>query len=62
MSIQLIARDLYRLIREVEDLEKQIQEAPVESRAVFEDRLRRLKAEREELRRMLEGSKEVPLP
>ena len=62
MSIRLIARDLYRLIREVEQLEKQISDAPLEVKPALEDRLRKLKAEREKLRRILEGSKETPLP
>jgi hypothetical protein len=57
MSIRLIAADLYRFIREVETLEKKIRETPYEKRGNLEDQLRKLKAERDRLRRMLDGSK-----
>lgn len=62
MSIRLIAKDLYRCMREVESLEKQVQNAPPEERSALMDRLQKLKAEREELRRILEGSKDTDFP
>jgi len=58
MSIRLIAKELYRLINEVEKLEKQIQNTPYEKRGKSEDQLRKLKAERDRLRRMLDGNKD----
>jgi len=58
MSIRMIAKDLYRLLREVETLEKQLKNAPVEMRQELEDRLRKAKAERDRMQRTLEGAKE----
>jgi hypothetical protein len=60
MSIRLIARDLYRLIRKVAELEKQIDDAPMERWETMTDELRKAKAERDRLRRVLDGSKESP--
>ena len=60
MSIRLLARDLYRLIREVEALEKRIESAPYEDRDELTDRLRKLKAERDRMRRMVDGGKDAP--
>ncbi|GEM_PF-1167176 len=57
MSIQLIAKDLYRLIKEVEKLEEQIRNTPFEKRKKMEDDLRKMKAEKNRMRRMLDGSK-----
>ena len=58
MSIRLIAKELYCFIKDVEKLEKQIQNTPYEKRGKLEDQLRKLKAERDRLRRMLDGNKE----
>ncbi len=58
MSIRLIAKDLYQLIREVEQLEKEIETAPFEKREKMEDRLRKLKSERNRMRQILDGSKD----
>ena len=60
MAISLIARDLYRLIREVSELEKLIDGAPLERQEAMTDELRKVKAERDRLRRVLDGSKESP--
>jgi hypothetical protein len=60
MSIRLLARDLYRLIREVEALEKRIESAPCEDRDELTDRLRKLKAERDRMRRMVDGGQDAP--
>lgn len=60
MSIRLIAKDLYHLIREVEALEKEIASAPAHRQEALRDRFRRLKAERDRVRQMLEGSKDTP--
>jgi hypothetical protein len=61
MSIRLIARDLYRLIREVSELEKQIDDALLERQEALTDELRKAKVERDCLRRVLDGSKESPI-
>lgn len=60
MPIRLIARDLYRLQQEVEKLEDQLKNAPFGENQEMGDRLRKLKAERDRMRRILEGSKEPP--
>lgn len=57
MSIQMLARDLYRLIREVEALEADVETAAAADRPALEDRLRALRAEKDQLHRALEGSK-----
>ena len=57
MSIQLLARELYQLIREVEALERRIEQTPHDRRAPLQDRLRKLRAERDRMRRMIEGRK-----
>lgn len=60
MSIRLIARDLYRLIRKVSELEKQIDDAPMERQEAMTDELRKAKVERDRLQRALDGSKDSP--
>ena len=59
MSIRLIAKDLYRLIGEVEKIENELNTALPEKRLELRDQLRKLKAERDRLRRALEGSKDI---
>lgn len=60
MSIRLIAQDLYRLVREVERLEKALAAALPERREAVADDLRRTRAERDRLRRVLDGQKDQP--
>jgi len=60
MSIRLIAIDLYRLIKEVEALEKKIEKASAEKQEGLKEQLRKLKAERDRMRRMLDGEKDSP--
>ena len=60
MSIRMLARDLYHLEKEVERLENELNSAPLEERPELKDRLRKVKADRDKLRRALEGSKETP--
>jgi hypothetical protein len=55
MSIRLIAKDLYRLQQEVEQLEKQLESAPFAKRVKLEEHLRKIKAERDRMRRILDG-------
>lgn len=58
MSINLIAKDLYRLIREVEALEKKLEKAPMEKRETIERELAKIRTERDYIRKMLDGRKE----
>ena len=58
MPIRMIARELYRFLREVEKIEKQIESAPFEAQKDLMDRLRRVKAERDRIRGMLDAKKE----
>ena len=55
MSIRLIAKNLYRLQQEVEKLEKQIESAGTETREELRNRLRKVTAERNRMRRILDG-------
>jgi len=59
MSVRLIAQDLYRIILEVEKLEKELLAAPAQNHEILKDRLRKAKAEQDLMRRSLEGSKDV---
>ena len=60
MSVRMIARDLYRLQQEVDRLESQLKACPPAKREDLEDQLRKARAERERVKRLLEGSKEEP--
>ena len=56
----MIAKDLYRLHQEVEMLEQEVKGASPEKRRALEDRLRKTRAERDRMLRVLEGAKEPP--
>ena len=58
MSIRLIAKDLYRLMAEVEEIERRIENCAGQDRPKLEAALRKKKAERDYLRRALDGKKE----
>ena len=58
--LQALARELYALEREVEKLTRELASAPPERREEIEDRLRRTKAERDQLRGRIEAKKEPP--
>ena len=60
MSVRMIARDLYRLQQEVDRLESQLKACPAAKREDLEDQLRKARAERDRVKRLLEGSKEEP--
>jgi hypothetical protein len=60
MSVRMIARDLYRLQQEVLRLESQLKACPPARREELEDQLRKSRAERDRVKRMLEGAKEEP--
>jgi uncharacterized protein (UPF0335 family) len=57
MPIRMIAQELYRLLQEVERLEKELNNVPFEKQADIKDQLRKAKAERDRLRAILEGKK-----
>ncbi len=58
MSIRLLAQDLYRFQSEVERLERELAAAPLERRAKIEAALRKAKAQKESLRKALDGQLE----
>ncbi len=60
MSIRLIAKDLYRLRREVEKLENDLASAPAGQQETLEAKLRQARAERDRLRAILDGQKDSP--
>ena len=60
MSLKRIARELYHLKQEVEKLERQVEDASMAERAELEDKLRKTRAEKGHLQRMLDGNKEPP--
>jgi predicted nuclease with TOPRIM domain len=55
MSIKLLARDLYRLQKEVERLEERLAATPMEERSRIEETLRKVRAEKERVRGALDG-------
>ena len=58
MSVRLIARELYRLIGLIERLQIEIERASPENREELTEQLRKAKAERDYLRRALDGGKD----
>ncbi|MDL1974358.1 MAG: hypothetical protein LWX55_06180 [Deltaproteobacteria bacterium] len=60
MSIRFVALELYRLRREVESLEREIETVPVAMEQELLQKLRKLKAERDRMKNILEGKKERP--
>ena len=60
MPIRMIAKELYKLQQEVEELEVQIESTPMPEREALQERLRRLRAERDRLRKILDGKKVSP--
>lgn len=57
MPIRMIAKELYLCIREVERLEKQLENTPFEKQQAIKDQLRKAKAERDRFRNILDGKK-----
>ncbi len=58
MPIRMIAKELYSLMQEVEKLEKQLNNAPLEKHGEIKDKLRIKKAELNRMRAVLEGKKD----
>ncbi len=55
MSLRMIAKDLYRLQQTVDGLEKQLLDCPPHKRDELHHALARAKAERDQMRRILDG-------
>jgi len=53
----MIAQELYRLIQEVERLEKKLKSVPFEKQTKIKDELRKTRAERNRVHAILEGKK-----
>jgi len=53
----MIAKELYEAIKVVEEIEKQIENAPFEKQQALKNKLRKAKAERNRIRNILEGKK-----
>ena len=60
MSIRLIAKELYAFERQVDALKRRIASAPEEQKEELKDRLRKVTAERNRMRRVLDGAKDTP--
>ena len=60
MSIRIIAKDLYRLQKEVERLEQDLLSCPPDERKELEKKLTEVRAERDKVRNALEGAKVQP--
>jgi ElaB/YqjD/DUF883 family membrane-anchored ribosome-binding protein len=61
MPIRMIAKELYSLLKEVEKIEKQFNNAPFEKQDEIKDKLRKKKAELNRMRAVLEGKKDHKL-
>lgn len=59
MSIRLLAIELYKAIKQVEELQKKLQDATLTAsqRQQLENQLRTLTAERDRIKSILEGAK-----
>ena len=60
MTIRLIAKDLYRLQKEIERLERELSSCPPNKKDGLQKRLAQIKAERDRVRSALEGAKVQP--
>lgn len=58
MSIRLIAMELYRLQREVYQLEEKLAQAPVLERESLREQLRKTRGQRDHMRRVLDTQKD----
>jgi hypothetical protein len=56
----MIAKDLYRLQQEVEALEAALEATPFDKRDGIREKLRKARAERDKMRKILDGAKEPP--
>ena len=56
----MIARDLYRLRRKVEELEEQLSVVSKDQKASVENQIYKITAERNRMKKILDGNKEPP--
>ncbi len=61
MSIRAIATELYRAQKKVEELEKQLEEAPLREKDPIRKKLQQAQQALQQMRRMLDGAK-TPSP
>jgi hypothetical protein len=61
MPIRMIAKDLYRLKQKVEQLELEVNTVPASKKDELAEQLRKARAERDRMRRMLDANKEPAL-
>jgi hypothetical protein len=62
MSIRILARELYQAAKQVEELHAKLRDPGLDDaeKLRLEQEIRRVRAERDRLRAMLEGAKEGP--
>ena len=60
MSIREVARELYRLNKEMERIRGMLQVSSSEQKGELELELKRIKAERDRVKAILEGMKQYP--
>lgn len=58
MSIRMIAQELYEALRTVDRLEAALREAPPQPQSALQEELRKARAARDRLRRILDGRKD----
>jgi hypothetical protein len=58
MSIKMLAKDLYRLQKEVDRIEQALIAATIDERVGLEEKLRKARAQRAQLRQALDGKLE----
>lgn len=59
MSIRMVALELYRVMKEIEELERKISSSKtgLQEKEAIEKRLRNARSERDRLKKMMEGAK-----
>ena len=60
MSLKIIARELYQLETELSKLENQFEKTPLMERENLRDEIRKVKAQRDYMRGLIEGAKDPP--
>ena len=58
MSLKMIARELYQLENELSDLEQLLEKTPLTDREKLRDEIRKVKAQRDYMRGLIEGAKD----
>jgi SMC interacting uncharacterized protein involved in chromosome segregation len=58
MTIRMIAKELYALQQQLDRLEKQIKSETADKQEALKERLRQIRADRDRMRKVLDGKKE----